>query len=365
MMKLRIVLCCFFFPGIFAGAQNLVLNPGFEEHGEIYGNTAGGDNLRGNHVKSWLSPTDASPDYFLRNNDYLYNQYGPPLSHTGDAMTGIVVHGGRKEYREYITGELSAPLEAGKTYDFSMALALSGFSGEMISELGIYFSEQRVLDKKNSGAIKNIPQITIDSTWQDKLNGKWIVFHEIYTATGGEKYITIGNFHTDKKTGFRKVNAGKGTPYAYYYLDDISLTPQSEVKEPDEVFEPADDFLPADTLKIEAGKKLVVENVYFETDKSVLKEESFPVLDEIIEAMKEQPQLKVEIDGHTDAQGTKEHNQKLSEDRAKSVAAYFISKGIPASRITTKGFGSGKPMADEGSDEGRRKNRRVEFVFTD
>lgn len=319
--------------------------------------------MRGNHVKSWLSPTDASPDYFLRNNDYLYNQYGPPQSHTGDAMAGIVVHGGRKEYREYITGELSAPLEAGKTYDFSMALALSGFSGEMINEFGICFTGQRVLDKKRSGALENLPQLIIDSTSQEKLNGKWLVFHEIYTATGGEKYITIGNFHTDRKTGFRKVNAGKGTPYAYYYLDDISLTPQQEERIIP-VIEPVVEEKPADTLKIEAGKKLVVENVYFETDKSILKEESFPVLDEIIAAMKDQSQLKVEIDGYTDAQGTREHNQRLSEDRARSVAAYFISQGIPESRITTKGFGSGKPVADEGTEEGRKKNRRVEFVFS-
>jgi outer membrane protein OmpA-like peptidoglycan-associated protein len=361
-MKRGIVFCCFFLIGIFSFSQNLILNPGFEEHGETLGNTPDGDNLRGNHVKNWLSPTDASPDYFLKGDDYLYNQYGPPQAHSGNAMAGIVVHGERREYREYIIGELSAPLEAGKTYDFSMAIALAAFSGEMIDEYGVCFTNERLQDKKISGSLKNIPQLVIDSISQDKLIGKWMVFHETYTAVGGEKFITIGNFSADKKTNVRRVNPGKGAPYAYYYLDDISLTPHTDTVT---VMEPVIEKIPADTLKIVAGKKLVVENIYFETDKSVLKTESFPVLDEIISAMKDQPGLKVEIDGHTDAQGTKEHNQKLSEDRAKSVAEYFVSKGIDQSRITTKGFGSGKPVADEESEEGRQKNRRVEFVFSD
>ena len=355
-MKVVVVACCFLLLRNFSFAQNLVLNPGFEDHGEISGNGAGTDNLRLNNVKNWYSPTDASPDYFLRDNDYLYNQYGAPKSYAGSAMTGIVVYGGRKEYREYMIGELSATLEAGVTYDFSIAIALASFSGEMIGEFGIYFSNERVFDKKTSMSIKSIPQIKIDSTNQEKMIGKWLVFHETYTAVGGEKYLTIGNFYTDKKTDAKKVNAGKGSPYAYYYFDNVSLVKHVDAIDvvPEPIVEKTED-----TLKIAAGKTLIIDNVYFETDKSVLKEESLPVLDEIIAAMIDQPNLKVEIDGHTDSDGTNEHNLKLSKNRAKSVEAYFISKGITASRITTNGFGSSKPIGPD-----KNKNRRVEFIFS-
>jgi outer membrane protein OmpA-like peptidoglycan-associated protein len=355
-MRASLLLCFFLLLMRFSVAQNLVLNPGFEEHGEISGNGAGSDNMRGNHVKNWLSPTEGSPDYFVRGNGYLFNQYGPPQSRTGEAMAGMAVFGGKTEYREYIIGELSAPLEAGVTYDFSMALALAAFSGKMVTEFGVCFTADRIVDKKTSGALKFIPQIIIDSTDQDSVNGKWMVFRASFTAIGGEKFLTIGNFATDKKTEFKSINAGKGAPYAYYYLDDISLTPEGITL--DEALTVIEN--PGEPLKISAGKTLVIDNVYFEVDKSVLKEESFPVLDEIIAALKDQPQLKVQIDGHTDSDGTKEHNQKLSEDRARSVEAYFISQGIDASRISTNGFGSSKPV---GTD--KNKNRRVEFTFSD
>ncbi|CAN5915825.1 hypothetical protein BH11BAC7_BH11BAC7_29910 [soil metagenome] len=355
-MKRVLVLVCFLMIATFSSAQNLVLNPGFEEHGEIYGNGAGSDNMRGNRVQSWFSPTEGSPDYFVRGNPYLVSQYGSPLSHTGQAMAGMAVYGGQKEYREYIIGEFSAPLVAGVSYDFSFALAMAAYSGKMINSFGICFTNDRILSKESVSALKFIPQLLIDSTDQEGLNGKWMVFHETYTAHGGEKYLTIGNFSTDKKTTWKKVNDPDGAPYAYYYLDDISLSPQHEAESIEELIVVN---IPADTFKIAAGKKLVIDNVYFEIDESVLMEESFPVLDEIIAAMKDQPELNVIIDGHTDSDGMMEHNQKLSEERAKSVKAYFIAKGIASARITTNGFGSSRPV---GAD--KNKNRRVEFTFS-
>jgi OOP family OmpA-OmpF porin len=362
-MKAIIGACCFFLFGISSFGQNLVVNPGFEEHGEIYGNGAGSDNMRGNHVKGWYSPTGGSPDYFIRKNVELYTPYGLPQSHSGAAMAGITVFGGLEEYREYVTGELTSPLVAGVTYNFSMALALAGLSGKMVNSFGICFTHDRILAKETGSALKFIPQLIIDSTDQDSLIGKWMIFKGSYTAIGGEKYLTIGNFNRDKKTKGKVVNQGKGEPYAYYYLDDISLLPEGAEEIVDSTEIEIINIIKRPVMEIEAGKTLVVDNVYFETDKSILKEESFPVLNEIIAAMIDQPNLKVEIDGHTDAQGSKEHNQKLSEDRAKAVAAYFIAHGITADRIATKGFGMEKPIADENTEEGRKKNRRVEFVF--
>jgi OOP family OmpA-OmpF porin len=72
------------------------------------------------------------------------------------------------------------------------------------------------------------------------------------------------------------------------------------------------------------------------------------------------PDFRVEIRGHTDSKGAADYNQKLSERRAEAVRDYFISKGVPASQMTTKGYGSTKPIADNATEEGRAVNRRIE-----
>ncbi|MFT4032246.1 MAG: OmpA family protein [Siphonobacter sp.] len=115
--------------------------------------------------------------------------------------------------------------------------------------------------------------------------------------------------------------------------------------------------------KIEEGAKVALNNVFFETAKATLQAESFPELNRVVELMNRQKNMIVEIDGHTDSDGTDEANQKLSQDRAESVRNYLISKGIVESRIVAKGFGENKPIATNDTPEGKQQNRRVEFVI--
>lgn len=115
------------------------------------------------------------------------------------------------------------------------------------------------------------------------------------------------------------------------------------------------------------GDVVVLENVYFEFNKSYLLDESFASLDRLVELMNKNPAMEIEISGHTDNIGKDAYNQKLSEARAKSVVDYLVSKGIDANRLQWKGYGATMPIApnknDDGSDnpEGRAKNRRTEF----
>jgi len=88
---------------------------------------------------------------------------------------------------------------------------------------------------------------------------------------------------------------------------------------------------------------------------------SYPVLDEIVEGMKSQPELKVEVQGHTDISGTHQYNMDLSQRRANAVKAYLISKGIGPERLTTRGYGPDRPVASNSTAAGRADNRRVEF----
>ncbi len=101
--------------------------------------------------------------------------------------------------------------------------------------------------------------------------------------------------------------------------------------------------------------------VLFDFDSTEIKPEAYPMLDEAAKIMKENPDLKVEIDGHTDNVGPAAYNMKLSEKRAQAVRQYFIDHGVPASQLTAKGFGLTQPVADNSTKEGRAQNRRVEL----
>ena len=113
--------------------------------------------------------------------------------------------------------------------------------------------------------------------------------------------------------------------------------------------------------KVEVGKKVVLENIYFETNSARLKPTSFPELDRVIKLMKNNPGLKLEISGHTDNVGSYLANKKLSENRAKSVVDYLVKEGIDQSRLTYEGYSFTRPIAPNDTPEGRQKNRRVEF----
>jgi outer membrane protein OmpA-like peptidoglycan-associated protein len=108
------------------------------------------------------------------------------------------------------------------------------------------------------------------------------------------------------------------------------------------------------------------ETVQFETDSAILVERSKSLLDAVANELRAHPEIaKIRIEGHTDSTASRDHNQVLSTQRAETVKAYLIAKGVAASRMTTAGRGQDKPVADNGTEEGRYKNRRVEFQIVE
>jgi len=102
--------------------------------------------------------------------------------------------------------------------------------------------------------------------------------------------------------------------------------------------------------------------VQFETESAVLLDRSKALLDEVAQQLADHPEVKkVQIEGHTDAVASRRHNQKLSQDRVASVKKYLLDKGVEPQRLSTKAFGETKPVASNKTEEGRAKNRRVEF----
>ena len=118
---------------------------------------------------------------------------------------------------------------------------------------------------------------------------------------------------------------------------------------------------------VEDDRIVINEKIQFDFNKATIKPESDSLMQEIIKVIKEHPHIKkIAIEGHTSSEGSDKYNLKLSDKRAKAVMDYLVTKGeLPKDMFTAKGFGEGKPIADESTEEGKEKNRRVEFNITE
>lgn len=170
----------------------------------------------------------------------------------------------------------------------------------------------------------------------------------------------VATFENNKTSGKYLVSLPSGKNYGItvnsenclFYSDNVDLLDKQGFKE-----------LVKDIQlkKIAVGSKVVLKNIFFDSGKSTLKEESQKELDNLLEILNEVPTLKIEISGHTDNVGSAKFNKSLSEKRAKAVVDYLVSKGISADRLTYVGYGFDQPIATNDTPEGRQQNRRTEF----
>jgi outer membrane protein OmpA-like peptidoglycan-associated protein len=122
-------------------------------------------------------------------------------------------------------------------------------------------------------------------------------------------------------------------------------------------------MLPAEEMKKELDAKgHVALYINFDFNRADIKPESQPIIDEVTKLLNTNPDLKLAVEGHTDNVGTPNYNRQLSEARARSVVSALTTRGIGGQRLKSAGYGQDKPIADNGSEEGRAKNRRVELV---
>ena len=185
-----------------------------------------------------------------------------------------------------------------------------------------------------------------------------------FVAKGGERFLTIGNFYTAEQSGLIDPNNTTNIlPGAYYYVDDVELycLTCTNTKKQNPIVETPK----KDTNKYEVGKVIVLQNIFFDFDKSVLLPQSYVELHNLTILLQEHPNMKIELSGHTDNKGKDKYNEQLSTNRAKAVYDYLISQGIEKKRLKYKGYGAKHPIAENKTDEGRAKNRRVEFIIKD
>jgi outer membrane protein OmpA-like peptidoglycan-associated protein len=168
----------------------------------------------------------------------------------------------------------------------------------------------------------------------------------------------VANYRTDDRTGTYYVMLTRGRRYSItaeapqyvFYSDEYSVPKNAEAKD-----------LKKDIVLYRSNGGQTRLLVFFDFDKAELKRESIPDLKRAVAFLKENPELSIEIAGHTDSVGTSEYNLALSQDRAESVMSYLSAAGIAKSRMRARGYGEAQPVADNATEEGQANNRRVEM----
>jgi OmpA-OmpF porin, OOP family len=150
-----------------------------------------------------------------------------------------------------------------------------------------------------------------------------------------------------------------GLTYEIGGKEKVEVVEEAPAPEPEPV--PAPVVTPPPPPAPKEQGAIIFRNINFDFDKANIKAESNPILDEVTEYLKANPNVKMEVQGHTDGKGKAAYNLKLSDKRAAAVKAYLVGKGVAADRLETKGFGLTKPVAPNDTEENRARNRRVEF----
>ena len=132
----------------------------------------------------------------------------------------------------------------------------------------------------------------------------------------------------------------------------------------DTIFQINNDTLFVDLQPIKKNTVIILQNLFFDTDKTTIQNTSAQSLDDMYKLLVENPKIEVEITGHTDNVGSDRYNMKLSAGRAKAVYDEMVKRGIDPNRMTWKGKGEREPIDTNDTPEGRQENRRVEFKIT-
>jgi OOP family OmpA-OmpF porin len=360
--------------GLFS--QNLIMNPGFEK-------TKCGTwtNSSIENCVNWSSPNLQTPDFFNNQcNDYGtvkipdLKWWGPQYPHHGKAYNGIIGYrpnGGDidKIICEYMQGKLKKTLTPDTKYIFEMYVSLAECSMLNLKKIGVFFSEKEINEKSFKPLVFN-PSIILNLSQIDTTS--WVGVSGEYVAKGGEQYIIIGSFLNDDKVKYSKVKPSKeikgAREEAYYFIDDVSLIEEGTFNDP-----PPLDSIPVvikpkepgpDTILPEVGVPIVLKNIFFESGKYELLPESNYELTKLYTMLAKNEGAAIIINGYTDNVGKKQDNLLLSKNRAKAVYEFLIAKGISKDRLRFEGYGDSHSVADNTTEEGREKNRRVEFILS-
>jgi outer membrane protein OmpA-like peptidoglycan-associated protein len=305
-------------------AQNLVPNGGFERWEK--GIATGWEDF------AW------TPDYIHVDMEKMWYDLHQCGEKIGKGFLGLA--------NSEVTGtKLDKPLEKNKEYIITIyAQRPESFCPAGISTVHVAFTVNK-LPKKQGLTIEpyKAPFITLYSSGKKVIKDRcrWVAFSGVYRANGNEAWFYIG--------GSRAASAA-AKPKKDTLVTEASMD-KSECL-----------YMNYDSVVVKelSTKPFVLDGIYFEIGKSTLQPASFPSLDRLFDYAQTCASYKLKISGHTDNAGDTKKNLLLSKQRAESVVAYLVKKGIPKTRLLAEGCGDTKPVADNASEEGKAKNRRVE-----
>ena len=366
--------------------ENLVPNGSFES-------TDGKTKKRGmiETATGWISPTGARADLYVsgRNAEIGIpdNIYGKEKPREGSNYAGIVAFSyGKKEPRTYLTTKLTTPLKKGMRYCITFYVSLAEASKYASNNIGVNFS------KKPASTSERVPQLVETFHFLGVDNEKKIInqtysWYQIcgsFEAKGGEKFITIGNFADEDKikTIYESNKKPKDMKIdqiiaAYYYIDDISVVMLNKDQKCDCVKEDVTEY--TSTVyqkailvndKMTVNQRIEAQVTFYAFGKTLLTPVGNETLDFIAEELKANPNIKIEISGHADAEEDTVGIEKpefadMDEKRTNSVIQYLVDKGISKDRLISSPQGSAIPneenMEDDTEEIQMARNRRVTF----
>jgi outer membrane protein OmpA-like peptidoglycan-associated protein len=247
----------------------------------------------------------------------------------GFKFTSYIEIGKEVEFLKYIF-DIDFNLLTEKVYDTT-------YIEKEISEKQAVRTIIRVVNKQ--GELQSDAQVELEESNKKLFNAITDKTGEVYTVTDRARVYEVFVRKNDKTF-----------VYEMTLPQDLSITEYLFICEVDFAKQP---------------KRKFRLNAYFDTGKSDLRQESFPELEKLLQMMKENPKMVIEVEGHTDNRGASKPNQVLSENRAKAVHDWLVERGIESNRVSHIGYGETMPCATNNTDQGRQLNRRIEVAIMD
>jgi outer membrane protein OmpA-like peptidoglycan-associated protein len=345
-------------------AQNLFANAGFEEI---------------NVCTEYRATCAPEAWYYIKpTTNPLVNGRAAPRPLLGTNILLVPVHNvfDPKGTRPYVYTMLACPLATGEKYKLSFYI---NTSGRKFYNLDFYFSDKEPATIYfNTTNISPAFSITTNEIVGELKQG-WQAVEYYFTATGNERFCMLGNLSQPMDYEIKEKMNSSGT--VFYFLDDIKLSALNNIplceeyahnikmmyaldsRHTDhtliavEIIKPKPPVFITDTISIPA--------VFFETNSARLKQSFHKIMDSIAVTLSAKAISKIDINGHTDNKGKQEDNMLLSLNRAQAVKNYLVNK-LPqyANNTFIAGKGQDQPIADNETEQGRTRNRRVEIILT-
>ncbi len=312
---------------------------------------------------SWTRPK------FIEALNTKKDEFGPSLDPDGKTLYFASSRvGGSGSTDIYMTKRLDDTwLNWSEPINLGAPVNTSGFDAYYsVDNKGNVFTTRAYMSR-DGGSLDILSLIPIE-----KPKPKLMVWGYVYDRKSGEpvsaqvKYeifqVEIDNTISEGQDGFYEVKLSGEGHYQILTSAEGFMNTTDELEIP-EIY--ADTIIQKDLFldQIEIGATVRLNNIFFDFDKTDLRDESVMELDRVVEFLKSNPTVRIEIAGHTDSKGSDSYNIALSDGRAASVRKYLVENWIDRDRVVSHGYGEGKPIATNETDEGRQKNRRVEFTI--